>query len=481
MVLHAVVLLTTPECTAPEVAVSTPTPVLLVAMAPDPVSEAALADAARRARDIARDDPRPPERDDERSSEEDADDETPPTPDDGDVDWVRFVHVDVPEGQVAPVDAEWIGAADAADALQAARRRERELGDGPPVASRAPQDESAGAVEAQRVVTRAVGQTSDAREVGGAGALAAPTVADAVDDGAGAPASGGARAAAGGPIGSPGTPAAAAGATQVPEAPEGALPPGAAARAGTGTGGDGGADGDGTTRGRADARLDGAADEGTSAGAGDGDTTGDAAAATPHTTAGDAGATADATGEATAGTGRDDVGSSDHLDQLIQAFGWGDRDGRSLDEALAREGSRPVEASFAGSSQLVLPDDVPEGTVAGAPAADTPLGRYVAQVEALIRAAWDDLELDVHRRALGIQGATTVQFLVTRRGEVEDLRVVRHSGHADLDRLALRAVPTTVPPIPADVGARRILHRVTLHYRNPIFVERPADGADSPP
>ncbi|MCB9676864.1 MAG: TonB family protein [Alphaproteobacteria bacterium] len=103
-------------------------------------------------------------------------------------------------------------------------------------------------------------------------------------------------------------------------------------------------------------------------------------------------------------------------------------------------------------------------------AREDPLGRYMRRVEEILVERWLDNDLSIQDRARGIQGDVVVQYVIRANGRTEAVVVARHSGHAELDLLALAAIPERLPRIPREVERDAIHHQVTLRYRNPLVV-----------
>lgn len=98
------------------------------------------------------------------------------------------------------------------------------------------------------------------------------------------------------------------------------------------------------------------------------------------------------------------------------------------------------------------------------------LRTYLERVEAEVNARWQRSDLSIQRRGLGIQGRVGVRYRIDNRGRVEGLELMRSSGIADLDLLAMRAVPSRLPPPPR--GLAPVHHEVLLTYRNPLVEAR---------
>ncbi|MEZ4319208.1 MAG: TonB family protein [Myxococcota bacterium] len=99
-----------------------------------------------------------------------------------------------------------------------------------------------------------------------------------------------------------------------------------------------------------------------------------------------------------------------------------------------------------------------------------PLGVYMRKVEAVLTDRWMDNDLSVRDRARGIQGDVVVRYTIHANGRIDGVELVRQSGHSELDLLALAAVPDRVPRIPRELNREALHHQVTLRYRNPFIV-----------
>ncbi len=157
-------------------------------------------------------------------------------------------------------------------------------------------------------------------------------------------------------------------------------------------------------------------------------------------------------------------GLDESMDDLRQSLGWGALDRSQLAARQAHATSSAAGASSATRSitAVKVVDEL----------SDSPIASYLDQVDSLLWAAWVDHDLDPHERALGIQGDTTVDFIIERDGRVVDVVIRSESGHHRLDAMAHSAVPRRLPRLPRSFRSDRILHRVIFHYRNPITSQR---------
>lgn len=150
-----------------------------------------------------------------------------------------------------------------------------------------------------------------------------------------------------------------------------------------------------------------------------------------------------------------------------------ERPARDAHNAMARtEGAAPTLQSAADAQAAGGEPQSFEGTLAtevdvGAKA--TPLGRYTQAALDLVNERWYDEDLPLEQRVAGVQGSVLVRFDVNRNGRVKGLKLLRRSGHAALDRMALRAVPSRLPAPPEEVPAP-VRQQVAFRYINPFAV-----------
>jgi len=178
--------------------------------------------------------------------------------------------------------------------------------------------------------------------------------------------------------------------------------------------------------------------------------------------------TADAEGRA----GDDAPGVTDPVKEVRESLGWGELDRDAIKPRRPTEGSAGDQEARASSNQTVLNESVPLMSEVAITARRTDLGEYMQTAYTQIRDRWFDLDLTAHDKALGIGGQVTLEFVITRNGRVQDLRVVSSSGHPSLDQLALEAVPKHLPRLPRKLGVPAVRHRMLLRYRNPLVSPR---------
>jgi len=161
------------------------------------------------------------------------------------------------------------------------------------------------------------------------------------------------------------------------------------------------------------------------------------------------------------------LGTSDPVEALRLALGWGtlDRD---------RLAPRPQWAGTHGglgadhTSPQTVADDVDIRWEPAVNARATPVGRYIAQVEDIVGARWQQQDIGTSSRAVGIQGQVTVQYTIRPTGRVTEIELARSSGHPILDQIALDAIPRKLPRFPPGIEKAQIPHRIVLRYRNPL-------------
>lgn len=161
------------------------------------------------------------------------------------------------------------------------------------------------------------------------------------------------------------------------------------------------------------------------------------------------------------------------VSDLRAALGWGGVDRQRTRPRRTLPGTESSDGNLP-TSPKVSDDELDLARFAVVDAKDTPLGRYRAAINEEIDASWHQMDLSVHERALGIQGDVTVVFHVQHNGRVSDATIVRRSGHASLDQMALDAIPDRLPRFPKDIEQDAIYHLYTFHYRNQLIVREPA-------
>lgn len=70
-------------------------------------------------------------------------------------------------------------------------------------------------------------------------------------------------------------------------------------------------------------------------------------------------------------------------------------------------------------------------------------------------------------RRRGVEGAATVRFIISRRGELMNSELLKSSGSKHLDQAALRLVADAAPypPLPGHIGAARLEVKIPIEYR----------------
>jgi TonB family protein len=158
----------------------------------------------------------------------------------------------------------------------------------------------------------------------------------------------------------------------------------------------------------------------------------------------------------------------DPVDALRDALGWGRIDRTTLRQRNADVGEIGATASPDASEQTVLPDEHDRIGPLDVSTVGSPLGRYVAEIETIVRERWHQVDLDPLHRVLGVHGIATVQLYIHRTGRVTDIVLHASSGNPHLDAMALSAIPTTLPRIPREVDLEGLHHRISLRYRNQV-------------
>ncbi len=128
---------------------------------------------------------------------------------------------------------------------------------------------------------------------------------------------------------------------------------------------------------------------------------------------------------------------------------------------VSQAAAHPV--SQAAAHPTPAPANATAATPARPAARSDLLARYRARIRALI-AAQQYYPIRARRRQL--EGTVTVGFTLTRAGRLEDLAVVRSSGHPSLDRAALNAVRKVAgfPPFPAGLDHPRWRFELPMRY-----------------
>lgn len=160
----------------------------------------------------------------------------------------------------------------------------------------------------------------------------------------------------------------------------------------------------------------------------------------------------------------------DLVERLRAALGWGVNDAEEARAREAIEGTQGADAAPARSSLLSLLDV--DATDPAVSARGTPLGRYLADAEQRVLDRWFAQPIDAERRALLPTTEIVVRFDVERNGRVSEPAIVRGTGDALLDHIALSAIPRRLPRFPKDLVLDHFSHQLTLRYRSTTS-ERP--------
>jgi protein TonB len=119
-----------------------------------------------------------------------------------------------------------------------------------------------------------------------------------------------------------------------------------------------------------------------------------------------------------------------------------------------------AESSAAPNERVVLPEELELSAAATVDVRSHPLGRWMDEVDPLIRAAW---RWPPDALALGARGTVAVLITVRPNGRVDPPRLLRSSGEFSLDDAALKSVPQNVPPPP---GGEAVTLTYTFRYRD---------------
>jgi len=91
---------------------------------------------------------------------------------------------------------------------------------------------------------------------------------------------------------------------------------------------------------------------------------------------------------------------------------------------------------------------------------------YLDKVYDLLWERWNpSADLTLSQRALGVTGNVTVRFVIEPSGKIRHKEVVKKSGNAYLDYLALDAIPRRLPRFHSDLERVPITHEVTFRMR----------------
>ena len=142
-------------------------------------------------------------------------------------------------------------------------------------------------------------------------------------------------------------------------------------------------------------------------------------------------------------------------------------EGEAADEpgkagAETRSGGSP-EQGQTSSVSYQLPEDVAVDLEELVAARSHPLAPWAAEVE---RRIVERLEYPMELRAQRLSGRMVVEFEIQRSGKVVDTRLVRGTGHAELDAIGLFAIPSDVRP-PRPFPRRSVRFRYTIRFEEP--------------
>ena len=140
-----------------------------------------------------------------------------------------------------------------------------------------------------------------------------------------------------------------------------------------------------------------------------------------------------------------------HADQSGKA------DGPQEPQQVAQAGGEG--ASFGGSGPPSGQRGGASGSGFGAgDAGDEYVKAHYAYIQRRIK---KHLVYPAQARRMGLQGTTTVSFIIQHNGEARDIRVVRSCGHESIDQAAVEAV-TNASPFPAPPKSARIIIPIRL-------------------
>ena len=140
----------------------------------------------------------------------------------------------------------------------------------------------------------------------------------------------------------------------------------------------------------------------------------------------------------------------DPVADLRDSLGWsGIRDQQQAPKrgTVGLVGSTGRSAS---SPQTVLPDDFPLSNDVAVSAMATELGAYLHDVDVRIAAAWNETDLPMEDRALGIQGRVTLVLQIRSTGRVSYVHISASSGNSRLDEMARIAIPRRFRAFPKE-------------------------------
>ena len=121
---------------------------------------------------------------------------------------------------------------------------------------------------------------------------------------------------------------------------------------------------------------------------------------------------------------------------------------------------------------LVLKEEIRLDVEVAINAVETPLGRYAASIDQVLRENW---EPPFEAQIMSGYGVTTVTFLVDSRGRVTEKEVTRMSGVSGLDVAALVAVPPKVERPDREVlsGGTHLRIQYTFRHSSPVVSRAP--------
>jgi TonB family protein len=163
----------------------------------------------------------------------------------------------------------------------------------------------------------------------------------------------------------------------------------------------------------------------------------------------------------------------DPVAKLQEDLGWGGVVTRPTDVRRGTVGLVGSDGSKSASPQTVLSEDFPLANDVAVSALGTELGAYLHEVDLRIAKGWNEADLLMEDRALGIQGRVTLTIQIRASGKVARVDLTASSGNPRLDEMAKQAIPRRFKGFPRELDIQGIAHRLTLRYSNPLIMPGP--------
>jgi TonB family protein len=160
----------------------------------------------------------------------------------------------------------------------------------------------------------------------------------------------------------------------------------------------------------------------------------------------------------------------DPVAQFREALGWAGLEQEVLAPHRGSVGLVGSDGRSAASPQTVLPEEYPLSNSVAVTAMATDLGAYLHEMDLRISRAWNQTDLPMEERALGIQGRVTLVLQIRNTGRVRYLSISASSGNSRLDAMAAEAIPRRFKAFPPGLNIDGITHRITLRYSNPLIL-----------